>query len=600
MLTIETKSDAEFSIDEVSQLNRQFLEFLIEYDASEVAESDDLRCISAFQQLSKAYLNRERHGLEWFDSWGKIPSGLYYENGYALGNYEQCRRYRWQEVRGQHCTLAVVLPGELPVFFSGMCVPQYCSQQFLTQVYGAYMLGKGAFVLPMDVNLCNQDRDVEFNGAVITAITLYEVIQLIREQEVRPLFASFSLHKNIRSIMHITPRITDPAKKMDMIECANGIRALSMIWIVVLHVNEATFAIPYSNPTSRKEWMRSFPVSIMYNTGILAVDTFLALSGMLVSYNMLRELDKHGKINPLMMYLRRYIRLSAPLAPLILLVVSFGKYLGEGPLWSSIVGREERACSEYWWSALLYIQNYVNPRSMCLPWTWYLSVDMQLYIVAPLLIYPLWRWGKRVLLAIGFLAVLSIGWASSRRSSSTTFKSTTLAMDAAATIDCPTHAQNVRVARSEPYSGFFLHHKTKATGVKLPARYYTIGWASCFAALGLIIYATYEMLRTDFHEYSGVADAFYEALSRSVFAICVMWIIFACVNGQGGVIDDMLSSSLFQPLSKLSYTMYLLHLLLFMMASVANAKTDVVFSVMDIFYRIWGAIGLSTSNMFYY
>lgn len=59
-----TKSDAEFSIDEVSQLNRQFLEFLIEYDVSEVAEGDDLRCISAFQQLSKAYLNRERHGLE--------------------------------------------------------------------------------------------------------------------------------------------------------------------------------------------------------------------------------------------------------------------------------------------------------------------------------------------------------------------------------------------------------------------------------------------------------------------------------------------------------------------------------------------------------
>lgn len=60
----ETKSDAEFSIDEVSQLNRQFLEFLLEYDATEVSENNDLKCISAFQQLSKAYLNRERHGLE--------------------------------------------------------------------------------------------------------------------------------------------------------------------------------------------------------------------------------------------------------------------------------------------------------------------------------------------------------------------------------------------------------------------------------------------------------------------------------------------------------------------------------------------------------
>lgn len=66
--------------------------------------------------------------------------------------------------------MAVVLPGNLPVFFSGLCVPQFCTQQFLTQVYGEYMLGKGAFVIPMEVSMCNKDRDVEFNGAVITAM----------------------------------------------------------------------------------------------------------------------------------------------------------------------------------------------------------------------------------------------------------------------------------------------------------------------------------------------------------------------------------------------------------------------------------------------
>lgn len=26
--------------------------------------------------------------------------------------------------------------------------------------------------------------------------------------------------------------------------------------------------------------------------------------------------------------------------------------------------------------------------------TWYLEVDMQLFVVAPLFIYPLWRWRK--------------------------------------------------------------------------------------------------------------------------------------------------------------------------------------------------------------
>lgn len=64
----------------------------------------------------------------------------------------------------------VVLPDDLPVFYTGLCVPQFCTQQLLTHVYGEYMLGKGAFVVPLDVSMCNKDQDVEFNGAVITAM----------------------------------------------------------------------------------------------------------------------------------------------------------------------------------------------------------------------------------------------------------------------------------------------------------------------------------------------------------------------------------------------------------------------------------------------
>lgn len=602
----DSNSNIEFSIDEVAQLNRQFLDFLIEYDATAVTPGVDLQCISAMQTLSKAYVNRERHGLEWFDSWGKIPSGLYYQNGFALGNYEQCRRYSWEEIRGQHCMFSVVLPNNLPVLASGLCAPHICTQTFLTQIYGEYMLGKGAFVVPMDTNFCNQDRNVEFNGAVITAMvifiivaglvvtsTLYEIVQLIRDQDVKPLLASFSLYRNIRSILHISPRITDSTKKIDFIECANGIRALSMIWIIVVHVHATYFLVPISNLPSREEWLSSFSISIMFNTGLLAVDTFLVLSGMLVSWNMLQELDKHGKINPLMMYLRRYIRITAPLAPLILLVVSFVYYMGEGPLWSMVVGREVQVCSENWWSTLLHIQNYVHPSTMCLSWTWYLAVDMQLYILAPALIYPLWRWGKRVLLAIGLLAILSV----------LCVFTTILVNDFQLYKDSgglmqkltyfPTHAR-MSVYLLGTIFGYILH-RLKATGfVKFPKYYYAIGWATCFAALGLMIYGRFEMARTDVQEYSSVVDAFYEALSRPVFASCVLWIIFACINGQGGVIDDFLSSSLFQPLAKLSYTMYLLHLLLLTMA-VSSPKTYTVFSMMDIFYRIWGAIGFTTS-----
>lgn len=78
-------------------------------------------------------------------------------------------------------------------------------------------------------------------------------------------------------------------------------------------------------------------------------------------------------------------------------------YIGTGPDWNYIelVSKSSR---KYWWTTLLYIQNYYVPRrendlltnpSTSIAETWYLACDMQMFWISPLFIYPLWRW-KRV------------------------------------------------------------------------------------------------------------------------------------------------------------------------------------------------------------
>ena len=37
--------------------------------------------------------------------------------------------------------------------------------------------------------------------------------------------------------------------------------------------------------------------------------------------------------------------------------------------------------------------------------TWYLAVDMQLFLMAPFLIYPLWRWKKVGLTLLAFFTL---------------------------------------------------------------------------------------------------------------------------------------------------------------------------------------------------
>lgn len=42
----------------------------------------------------------------------------------------------------------------------------------------------------------------------------------------------------------------------------------------------------------------------------------------------------------------------------------------------------------------------------CMGQTWYLAVDMQLFVISPLIVYPLWRWKKPGLAWLAFIAVL--------------------------------------------------------------------------------------------------------------------------------------------------------------------------------------------------
>lgn len=45
----------------------------------------------------------------------------------------------------------------------------------------------------------------------------------------------------------------------------------------------------------------------------------------------------------------------------LLFQVTLLKYIGDGPMWTYITESQIPACEKYWWSGLIYVQNYVNP-----------------------------------------------------------------------------------------------------------------------------------------------------------------------------------------------------------------------------------------------
>lgn len=144
---------------------------------------------------------------------------------------------------------------------------------------------------------------------------------------------------------------------------------------------------------------------------------------------------RDGNLNILSLYWQRYLRLTTLLAVVLLVDITIFRFFGSGPIWSR-VQFEIANCHQFWWSTLLHVQNYVNPERMvsilfsfnlwansfwldqdhnnpisilsmpqCMISTWYLSVDMQLFFIAPVLVYSVHRFKKTTLLAL-LIAIL--------------------------------------------------------------------------------------------------------------------------------------------------------------------------------------------------
>lgn len=73
--------------------------------------------------------------------------------------------------------------------------------------------------------------------------------------------------------------------------------------------------------------------------------------------------------------------------------------------------------------------------------------------------------------------------------------------------------------------------------------------------------------------------ALYDGVGRVVWSLALCYIIFACVHNSGGAINWFLSHPLFQPLSRLSYSIYLVHFPV-IYATLLSMKSPPYFSIM--------------------
>lgn len=515
--------------------------------------------------------------IKMFDSSTKFPEGILSGSLIHPGNFHECLEVNvdeeWGSFKGQHCmaTVNIDVSGVLKEvkskqFSWAICTLSSCTaadlKDFLTTTFNyvinvdpldCHVQGSRPF-LPLDWLAI---AVISFFGLLCVLSTGYDIIVTDpRTRNRREILLIFSWYKNGK-------RLLNTKSSSRMLDCLHGIRFISMNWVVMGHAFSSTMRDPGINILSFVKELRNWGHVIVISA-FFAVDSFLLLSGTLLCYVFMKTMSQRGvKFNLLIYILHRYMRTTPLLAVLVLVYTSLVLHFGSGPLWESHIQTDITShCEKNWWTAILHIQNYVHPLEMCMGETWYLSVDMQLYLFSPILLLPLLKKPK-----IGII-LLEVVIAASILSS---FLELYLDEQAVSILYV---APNYAYAhtRAAPWFigiglGYFLFRTTQwrndiAVGRRsgLSKKVLGAGWLLGAVCLIAPLLLQHQFVQDEFSP-SQLEFALFKTLSKPIWSVGLSWVIFVCASGYGGPVNVFLSWGFFHPLARLSYSIYLIHLL---------------------------------------
>ncbi len=235
----------------------------------------------------------------------------------------------------------------------------------------------------------------------ILAITIMDRYSCLHpETGWRKALGCFSLQQNVR-LLFACGNPFDPK-----LEVFNGIRLLGISWIVLGHYHVSLMLAPIFNFLEAVNAIfSSFPMGVI-KAANLASDIFFFMSGFFAAmstYRILRIPENRTWKCVGTIYLHRYVRLLPVFLFGMLGTVFILPTLYDSPL-SSWAGPQVQLCEDQWQYCFLFMNNFMSKfYGACMAWLWYVQNDMQFFLLAPLIMLIFSR-GKRW----GFFVIVSL------------------------------------------------------------------------------------------------------------------------------------------------------------------------------------------------
>jgi len=372
------------------------------------------------------------------------------------------------------------------------------------------------------------------------------------------------------SLFQTVPSLLATKQGPGMITCLNGLRVISMSWVILGHSYSFLGTLMnVDNYSVTKGVLSRFSFQAVENA-FFSVDSFFFLSGVLVAYLTLKEMRRlDGRFPFLHFYIHRYLRLTPTLAFVMFFAWFLTDHLSYGPF-MALYNPFGVVCSKYWWTNLLYINNLYpwKLEDECIGWAWYLANDMQFYIISPLILYLIYHWFYvgvviiGVFLVTGFVITASLAAVYDYQASMFSVLAYNYTNKPGSPISFTDAVYIKPWARISPYLvglvlGYVLYQRYKF-GVRRRARVvlYGLMWAvAAFVAMWLVygLYFTWQ------HRPSPAENVLYITFSRCLWGCCLALVVLACHHDYGWVVNAFLSMKFWTPLARMTFSAYLVH-----------------------------------------
>ncbi|GMR50370.1 hypothetical protein PMAYCL1PPCAC_20565 [Pristionchus mayeri] len=351
---------------------------------------------------------------------------------------------------------------------------------------------------------------------------------------------AFSIPRNTLSVFSLK-------KEQDAILCLDALRFISFTWIASLH--SAVFTVESDNGMQLLRDEDYFYSPLILNS-YSSVDTFFLISGLLVSYTFFKKVHRdpdhaRSRFNWIMYYVHRWLRLT----PAYLLFI--GMYVAWTPrmhgVWALSTAMNSsyfvQACEDTWWMNALYISNFNGMLNMCYPISWFLSVDMQLYWIAPLFllaIYYSWKAGLGAVLAGVLISIFTmIALTAYSDLPVVSF----FAVKHIGNLDFTNQIYIKPWTRCIPYltgilCGYLIIQvRQKSIELRRPKAWQIIVcWLMATVTALTVVFAVYDYMRGH-SEWSIAVKSLYGSFARIGWAAAVAWVVLACTFEWAGPFD---------------------------------------------------------------